>query len=74
MNNEINHALRQIANAITPLDTSGSSDAVGGFVTSLTEASMGHTKALVQVADSLNNIAQSIDNLADALKQNKVPF
>lgn len=52
--------LKSIANAITPFDASGNRDAAGGYVTSLTEAVMGNTKAMVRVAEALENIAEAI--------------
>lgn len=52
--------LRNIANSVTPMNASGSIDAAGGFVTSLTEAVMGNTKAMVRVAEALEHIAEAI--------------
>ena len=52
--------LRNIANSITPMSAAGSTDATGGYVSSLTEALMGHTRAVVRVADALDNIADAL--------------
>lgn len=52
--------MRNIANSITPMTASASIDAAGGYVTSLTEAVMGNTKAMVRVADALDNIADAL--------------
>ena len=52
--------LRNIANSITPMSAAGSMDATGGYVSSLTEAVMGHTKAVVRVAEALESIADAL--------------
>ena len=52
--------MRSIANSVTPMTASGSIDASGGFVTSLTEAVMGNTRAVVRVAEALEQIAEAI--------------
>jgi hypothetical protein len=56
----ITSGLNNIANAITPRNTGPGLDAVGGTVDSLTEASMGLTAALVQVADAISNLADAV--------------
>lgn len=53
-------SLDRIARAITDMDASRGHDAAGGTVGCLTEAAMGMTAALVQ-------IAQAIERLADAV-------
>lgn len=58
--------LRNIANSITPMSAAGSTDAMGGYVSSLTEAMMGHTRALSAIADALENIAHAIEGLGDS--------
>jgi len=58
------HALCKIANSITPIDASPGVDLMGGYVASLTEAVMGHTKAMLSVATALAEISNSIENVA----------
>jgi hypothetical protein len=53
-------ALEWIGNSITPESVSPSDDATGVHVTSLTEGVMGVTAALVQIAEALNNVAEAI--------------
>ncbi len=55
----IQGAARTIASAITEPVMPGH-DETGGTVACLTEAVMGITAGLVQVADALNNIAEAI--------------
>lgn len=52
-------ATRRIADAITP-NLVGSKDAYGGHVESLTEAMMGVTGGLVQIAESIADLAQAV--------------
>lgn len=52
-------ALRKIANAITPT-VAGNRDATGGHVESLTEAAMGISAGLVQIANALTDVAEAI--------------
>ncbi len=52
-------SLYRIGAAITP-NVDGKHDESGGFVTSLTEAAMGTTTALMRIADALNNVADAI--------------
>ncbi len=56
---EVARAIRSVGTAITA-DAQPSPDAVGGSVSSLTEAVMGMTAGLIEVAEALNNIADSI--------------
>jgi len=63
ISNAIYNGLTSIANAITPLNAMAGSDATGGHIASLTEAVIGITNALVQVADAINNVSVSIDFL-----------
>jgi hypothetical protein len=53
-------SLRKIADSITPVDAAPGRDFVGGHVESLTEAVMGMTAAIVQVADALYDIATAL--------------
>lgn len=50
----------RIAKAITPQDASAGYDATGGTITSLTEAVMGMTGGLVQIASAIQSLAESI--------------
>ncbi len=63
ISNAIYNGLTSIANAITPLDVMAGRDATGGHIASLTEAVVGITAALVQVAEAINNVSVSIDDL-----------
>lgn len=65
----LHNALCKIANSITPSDASPGTDATGGHVASLTEAVMGHTKAMLTVAEALTEISDSIDGIAFQLEQ-----
>ncbi len=51
-------AIKSTAWAICP-PTAGN-DASGGFVASLTEAIMGHTTAMVQIANALEAISETL--------------
>lgn len=61
---ELAEAIRKsghtVARAITPVDAVGGQDAAGGHVTSLTEAVMGNTAALMAIATALESIAAEI--------------
>ena len=46
----------RVANAITPTGVAGNDDASGGGVESLTEAVMGITTGLYEVASAINNL------------------
>ena len=63
ISNAIYNGLKSIANAITPLGAMAGRDATGGHIASLTEAVVGITAALVQVAEAINNVSVSIDDL-----------
>lgn len=54
---DIAQAATRIADAITPLHAAPGKDAMGGTVTSLTEAVMGVTAALESIAAALNRLA-----------------
>jgi hypothetical protein len=60
---DLNQSLRAIAHAVTPPALPGR-DAAEGVVTSLTEAAMGFTAGLFR-------IAQSLDNVADAIRESR---
>lgn len=47
--------VRGLKNAVTPAYAGGSQDAGGSHVESLTEAVMGATAGLTQIADAINN-------------------
>ena len=70
MNENLCLALRDIANAITPLNLMPGIDATGGRVSSLTEALMGHTNAMMKMADAMSEIASSIECFQDELGRN----
>lgn len=57
---ELADRIGAVANAITPRGLAPGHDATGGTVASLTEAVMGMTAALVQVAEGLRDIAEAI--------------
>lgn len=64
-----------IASAITA-NAAASHDAAGGTVSSLTEAIMGVTAGLVQVAetlDHLESVACALNNIARAIREMKGP-
>ena len=61
---QTNRALHAVANAITPIDAGVTQDESGGFVASMTEATMGMTAGLFA-------IARALDNLADAVRESK---
>lgn len=52
--------VRKISRAIIPGDAAPNRDATGGSVDSLTEAVMGVTAGLVQIADAINNLAAAV--------------
>lgn len=56
----INESIKSIANAIYPSAAMGTYDAAGVYVGSLTEAIIGQTQALQNVADAINNVAAAI--------------
>lgn len=56
----VESAGKRIASAITPLGVCGGKDATGGHVESLTEAVMGMTAGLCRIAESLDNVAAAI--------------
>lgn len=55
----IEEGLNRLSGAITARAMQGT-DATGGTVYSLTESVMGVTAALVQIADAVNNLAESV--------------
>jgi hypothetical protein len=52
--------INRIARAIYPMGAVDGKDAAGGCVSSLTEAAMGITAGLCNVADGLHDIAEAI--------------
>ncbi len=60
---KIKDGLFLLANSITPASSFGGRDANDGYVASLTEAVMGITGGLVRIANA-------IDDLADAVREN----
>lgn len=57
-----------IANAITP-SGAGGRDAAGGYVASLTEAGMGIAAALVQISQSIDGLAEAIRERSEAVDE-----
>jgi hypothetical protein len=51
---------RRIGNAITPANVVAGHDATGGHVESLTEAVMGVTAGLAQIAEAIGDLAQAV--------------
>lgn len=49
--------IHKIANAITPSGVAPATDATGGHVASLTEAVMGATRAMQNIADATNRLS-----------------
>ena len=60
----VGYAAARIARSITA-DAAPNADATGGCVASLTEAVMGMTAALVQIADAISEIAEVQRNRYD---------
>jgi len=60
----------RIASAIYPPDSTGGEDETDTHVTSLAEAIMGVTKALVMISASNDNIAEGLMEIAAAIKGN----
>jgi hypothetical protein len=58
----------KLAEAITPSRQAGSCDATGGFVTSHTEAMMGVTAALQNIADAISGLAEAVSEANRQLK------
>ena len=56
----LTYSLKRISTSIYPDDCGPGRDANGGSVSSLTEAVMGITGGLVKIADSINNLAEAI--------------
>lgn len=60
----IRQALESIAETIYP-SCAGANDASGGHVRSLTEAVMGITAGLCNIADAINNLADAVRETGD---------
>lgn len=56
----ITGGLRMLASSITPPEALGTRDASGGHVESLTEAVMGVTAGLVRIAESIEDLAEAV--------------
>jgi hypothetical protein len=56
----ITRNLGRVAGAITPLGVAPGHDALGGTVCSLTEAVMGMTAAMVQIASAIGDLAEAV--------------
>jgi hypothetical protein len=57
---ELSMAASRIANAICPFQSSTGTDRTGGAVGCLTEAAMGITAGLVQIAEAHTDVAEQI--------------
>ena len=62
---ELISAIGAIAEAITPRGVSPGADETGGHIASLTEATMGITAGLCQVADSIERLAEAVSTFQD---------
>ena len=58
---ELAETANRIAKAITPQDAAAGCDATGGTITSLTEAVMGITGGLVQIANAIQSLAEAVN-------------
>jgi len=58
--NAVTDGFTKLARAITPLSALAGTDAAGGSVESLTEAIMGVTAGLVQIADAIGDLAEAV--------------
>lgn len=58
--NAVAFGLSKLANAITPLSAPAGTDAAGRGVESLTEAVMGVTAGLVQIALAISELANAV--------------
>ena len=63
----IGRAVQSLANAVYPANGFPTSDAVGGRVESLTDATMGTTGGLVQIAEAVNLLAAKVNDVASVL-------
>lgn len=59
---ELINGIGSIANAITPTGAAPAPDANGGFVASLTEAVMGCSAGLSEIAQALNRLACAVED------------
>lgn len=59
---ELAHQTNKVARAIYPFETAGADDATGGHVRSLTEAVMGVTAGLCQIASAIEILAKAVRN------------
>jgi hypothetical protein len=66
--NYISLSLNRVAKAITPADAASGHDAMGGHVESLTEAVMGITGGLLEIARAIESHGSSIELLAGSLR------
>mgnify|MGYP006346391305 CR=1 FL=1 len=60
-------AIQSLANAVYPANVFPSSDAIGGHVLSLTEATMGVTGGLVRIAEAVGELAAKVNDVASVL-------
>ena len=65
--NYLANSAGRIAKSITPLGDAAGRDATGGTVGSLTEAVMGITAGLVQVASAIESLADAVSSRAERI-------
>lgn len=58
---QLANQVRNVANAISPLDASMGHDETGGTVASLTEAVMGVTAGLCKIAEAIGWVAEQFE-------------
>jgi hypothetical protein len=63
----VQSGLQRVANSITA-NVPGSRDETGEYVESLTEAVMGMTAALVQIANAISYLGEQVGNVVDGRK------
>ena len=68
LSEELRSALLPVAESITAIAAPGT-DAAGGTVTSLTEATMGITAGLCNIASAIEAVADAISEHAEAVKE-----
>ena len=67
--NEIEEAIFDLANAVKPHGTTASQDATGGYVGSMTEATMGISAGLMAVAGEIHEVSEALRMIASNMEQ-----
>jgi hypothetical protein len=70
MKEETAQAIYRLATAITPPGALGSNDATGCYVESLTEAIMGNTSAMMRLAESIDELTETLRHHEKAATNN----